>query len=224
MPHGEVLSSPLRSAPSQSRVARTYERIAPLYDVLDAPYEWSWKRRLRAELFARARGRLLDVGVGSGCNIPFYPEGVEVVGVDLSRRMLERTARRAAGGGRRVGLAQMNLLDLGFPDHAFDTVAATFVLLCLPDSLQRPALEELRRVCRPDGRILVLDYRESSNAALRALMRCWSPWLRFAFQGRYDASTECHLEAAGLRPVLRRTFARDSIVLLELCVAPRPAP
>ncbi len=58
-------------------VARAYDRLAPLYDKLDALYEWSWKRRLRAELFRHASGpRLLDVGVGTGCNMPFYPRAV----------------------------------------------------------------------------------------------------------------------------------------------------
>jgi SAM-dependent methyltransferase len=96
--------------------------------------------------------------------------------------MLERAARRARAIGSDVPLAQMNLLDPAF-DGAFDTVVATFVLLCLPDGLQLAALRELRRVCRPDGRILLLDYRLPSYFALRAMMRLLSPWLRWAFHG-----------------------------------------
>ena len=80
---------------SARAVSRTYDRMAPVYDALDAIYEWSWKRRLRAELFRHARGRVLDVGVGTGCNMPFYPPSSEVVGIDASRGMLERAKERA---------------------------------------------------------------------------------------------------------------------------------
>jgi ubiquinone/menaquinone biosynthesis C-methylase UbiE len=201
---------------TSERCVRAYERIAPVYDLLDAAYEWSWKRRLRARLLRHARGRILDVGIGTGCNIPFYPAASEVVGVDLSGRMLRRARLRAAEHGRVVHLAQMNLLDLAFPDGHFDTVLATFVLLCLPAELQAPALRELRRVCRPGGVVLLLDYRLSSNPGLRLAMRCLSPWLRWAFAGSYDPSTERQLEHAGLRPAHRRAVLHDSATLLVL--------
>ena len=109
-------------------------------------------------------GRILDVGVGTGCNIPFYPEGSKVVGIDMSERMLDRARERARELGRPMTLRPMNLLSLDFPDASFDTVSATFVLLCLPDELQEPALRELRRVTKPGGRVLLLDYRRSAKA------------------------------------------------------------
>lgn len=201
---------------TSERCVRAYERIAPVYDLLDAAYEWSWKRRLRERLMRHARGRILDVGIGTGCNIPFCPPGSEVVGVDLSGRMLRRARERAQEVGREVRLARMNLLDLALPDGHFDTVLATFVLLCLPAELQAPALRELRRVCRPGGVILLLDYRLSSNPGLRLAMRCLSPWLRWAFAGSYDPGTEYQLEHAGLRPAHRRNVLHDSATLLVL--------
>ncbi|MEO1019331.1 MAG: class I SAM-dependent methyltransferase, partial [Pseudomonadota bacterium] len=127
-------------------VQSTYNRIAPLYDLLDAVYERSWKSKLRAELFARAGGKLLDVGVGTGCNMPFYPKSADVVGIDASRSMLARARKRAQKLGVDIDLREMNLLNLNFDDGQFDTVVATFVLLCLPEELQRPALIELGRV------------------------------------------------------------------------------
>lgn len=205
---------------SQRSIVRTYERIAPVYDVLDAAYERSWKGRLRAELFSFAGGRILDAGIGTGCNIPHYPPGSEIVGIDGSRRMLQRAGRRARAAGRSMELFEMNLLQLDFPDHAFDTVVATFVLLCLPEHLQLPALRELRRVCRPMGRVLVLDYRLSNDPAMRLCMRCLSPWLRWAFAARYDAGTDRYLEAAGLDATTRRSFMRDSVTMQVL--EPRP--
>jgi phosphatidylethanolamine/phosphatidyl-N-methylethanolamine N-methyltransferase len=200
---------------------RTYERIAPLYDVLDAPYERSWKQRRRAALFRHANGRILDVGVGTGCNMPYYPPDSEVVGVDLSRGMLKRASERAAGLGRPLPLAQMNLLDLAFADHSFDTVVATFVLICLPTQLQLPALRELRRVCKPTGRLLILDYRLSSDPAMRLLMRCLAPWLRFAFGGRYATNPDGAIADAGLCLTSRRAYRREAVVELIIERDPR---
>lgn len=197
-----------------AEVVRTYDRMAPVYDALDAIYEWSWKRQLRAELFRHAHGRILDVGVGTGCNMPFYPGDSEVVGIDSSRRMLAEAKQRAARLGRKVELREMNLLRLDYPDQSFDTVVATFVLLCLPEALIPGALAELARVTRPDGRLLLLDYHLSSRPAARLWMRCFSPWLRWAFAARYDAGTERHIEAAGLEVLERRAFAVDSVTMI----------
>jgi phosphatidylethanolamine/phosphatidyl-N-methylethanolamine N-methyltransferase len=204
------------SGVAQQDCVRTYDRIAPLYDLLDAVYERSWKGRLRAELFAHARGRVLDVGIGTGANIAHYPRECAVVGIDSSRGMLERAADRARSRRRALDLFQMNLLDLAFADHTFDTVAATFVLICVPKELQLDALRELRRVCRPDGQILILDYRLSSRPVMRVLMRTLSPWMRFAFAGRYDAGTEDHVASAGLQVVECRSLMRDAVRLLVL--------
>lgn len=202
-------------------VLRAYERIAPVYDLLDGVYEWSWKRRLRAELFAHALpGRLLDVGVGTGCNMPFYPRDTRVVGIDASPAMLARARARARRLGRPVELRPMNLLELAFEDGAFDTVVATFVLLCLPDELQLPALRELARVTRPGGRILLLDYHRSSRTAVRWWMRLLSAWLRWAFAARFDPTTERHLAEAGLEPLVHAHRMGDAVTLLVL--EPRP--
>jgi ubiquinone/menaquinone biosynthesis C-methylase UbiE len=220
-------TTPLRTASTQAdaadpaaesarAVSRTYDRMAPVYDALDAVYEWSWKRRLRAELFRHARGRVLDIGVGTGCNMPFYPSGSEVVGIDASRGMLERARERAKVLGRHVELREMNLLRLAFPDASFDTVAVTFVLLCLPDELQRPALEELRRVLKPDGRILILDYHRSSRKHVQFWTKAMARWLRWAFAARFDPATERYVDAAGLAVEERRSLMSDGVAMLVL--------
>ena len=79
-----------------------YERIAPLYDLLDSVYELTWKGQLRGHVFEGLTGRVLDAGVGTGCNIPYYPAGAEMTGVDLSPGMLRRAEarRKKAGQGR----------------------------------------------------------------------------------------------------------------------------
>src|SRR4051812_46007887 len=91
----------------------------------------------------------------------------------------------------------MSLLSLDFPDASFDTISATFVLLCLPDELQEAAPRELRRVIRPGGRVLILDYRRSAKPDLRLLRQCLKPWMKWAFAATCDATTERYLSAAG---------------------------
>lgn len=198
------------------RCLRAYDRIAPVYDLLDAAYERAWKARLRAELFRHARGDLLDVGVGTGCNLPFYRHLGSVVGVDLSPAMLAKARRRAEKLGIGARLEPMNVLDLQFPDASFDTVSITFVLLCLPEALQLPALQELARVCKPDGQILVLDYQRSSHVGMRLLGRVMSPWMRWAFAGRYDADLAPWLAPAGLRIALQCSYLKDAVTLMVL--------
>src|SRR5689334_9236413 len=109
--------------------------------------------------------------------MPFYPRGELAVGIDLSPGMLARARERARALGLEVELRPMDLLRLNFPDDSFDTVTATFVLLCLPDELQLPALRELARVVRPDGRVLILDYHQASTWPARLWAKAMSGFL-----------------------------------------------
>ena len=216
MQHARAIATSAHTLAEVEACQRTYDRIAPIYDLLDGIYEQAWKRRLRRALFRHAHGRLLDVGVGTGCNMPFYPARAVVTGIDTSAGMLIKARQRARALGLAIDLRACNLLALEFADASFDTVAVTFVLLCLPDALQVPALSELRRVCRPDGRVLVLDYRRSEKAGVRLWMRCLAPWLKWAFAARFDPAIEHHIEAAGLRIVERGTFMGDGVMMLVL--------
>jgi ubiquinone/menaquinone biosynthesis C-methylase UbiE len=209
------MSPAVETEDATREVVRTYDRIAPLYDILDGIYERTWKSRLRRELFEHALpGRLLDAGCGTGCNMAFYPPGAEATGVDSSREMLARARRRADELHLSVRLEPMNLLRLDLPEAHFDTVACTFVLLCLPDRLIPGALAELIRVCRPGGRVLLLDYHQSSRSGMRTWMRIMSPWLRRIFAGRYDVDLERHVAQSGLRVLQRRTYGADAVTMI----------
>ena len=86
-----------------------YQRIARFYDLLDLPFEYSRYRHIRPLLFRGLSGRLLDAGVGTGRNFPFYPRGAEVVGIDLSPAMLARAERRRGTAAASVQLQQMDV-------------------------------------------------------------------------------------------------------------------
>src|SRR4029077_2857147 len=94
-----------------------YERIAPLYDLLDLPFEYSRYRKIRPLLFQGLKGRVLDAGIGTGRNIQFYPPEAQVIGIDISPAMLARADRRRVSLGADVELHQMDVTHLAFEDQ-----------------------------------------------------------------------------------------------------------
>src|SRR5690349_11176080 len=128
-----------------------YQRIAALYDVLDLPFEHRRYRALRPLLLEGMAGKILDAGVGTGRNFPFYPAGTEVIGIDISPAMLTRARRRTGQARAQVELREMDVTRLDFPDRYFDNAVATFLFCVLPNELQTTALTELKRVLKPGG-------------------------------------------------------------------------
>src|ERR687885_298079 len=132
-----------------------------------------WERRLfgdtRAWVCQQATGEVLEVAIGTGLNLDFYPEGVRLTGVDFSPAMLAQARERALKLGRTVELVEGDAQALGFPDRSFDTVVSTFSLCSVPDD--RQAVAEMRRVLRPGGRLLLGDHVASSAPWARAVQR-----------------------------------------------------
>ncbi len=197
--------------PPRGTARRTYQRIARLYDLLDLPFERGRYAQLRSTLFAGLDGRLLDAGVGTGRNIPHYPPGAAVIGIDLSRAMLARAGKRRDALGRDVPLAEMDVLRTGFPDASFDAVVASFLFCVLDDDLQRPALEELARIVKPGGELRLLDYCRSERPWRRLVMGLWAPWVRWAYGAAFDRDTRRHIEPAGLE-LVSDSFLIDDIL------------
>lgn len=211
---------PERSPPEQSPPEQSpYARIARLYDLLELPFEYLRYRPLRRRLFAGVRGSLLDAGVGTGCNMDFYPPGSQVVAIDRSPEMLARARRRSRRSGRAVELREADVRATGLPGDRFDFIVATFLFCVLSEADQLPALRELRRVCRPEGEIRLLDYTWSRRPVRRLVMRLWAPLIRRLYGASFDRDPARHAEAAGLRVVEERFLYSDIIRMVVL----RPA-
>lgn len=192
---------------------RRYQRIAPVYDAIDLA-ELTFKRALRPRLFEGLGGRILDAGVGTGRNMPFYPRDARVTGLDISAGMLARAARRAGSLGIAVDLVEGDILRTGFADAEFDAVVATFLFGTLPDEWQRPALAELARILKPSGEIRLLDHVYSRRALWQVYMKLWLPWERLVYNGGFDRRTDAYAPAAGLRIVRDELVFKDMVRLL----------
>ncbi len=131
------------------------------YDPLSARWEERHGAELRRKLLALARGRVLEIGVGTGLSLPHYPPVDELVATDPSEPMLRRARRRAAEAGRDVTFVEAPAEQLPFEDDSFDTVVSMVVLCTVQD--QRRALQEIRRVLRPDGALLFSEHVRSEN-------------------------------------------------------------
>lgn len=137
---------------------RAWDRRAAGYDNMGDRGERLAIGDSREWICSRARGRTLEVAVGTGRNLPRYRESVELVGIDLSPNMLAQARRRAHALGRRVELCEGAAEHLPFPDASFDTVVCTLGVCAVAD--RATAIVEMRRVLRPGGLLLLLDHAE----------------------------------------------------------------
>jgi ubiquinone/menaquinone biosynthesis C-methylase UbiE len=142
-------------------IQRKYDRFARWYDLSDIVLVVLGVPALRRALLRRASGRTLEVAVGTGRNLPLYPGDCQITAVDLSPGMLEIARRRAARAGRPVAFARMDAEALAFPDRSFDTVVSTLSTCTFLHPVA--ALREMSRVCRPGGRILLLEHGRSDR-------------------------------------------------------------
>ena len=190
-----------------------YQRIAWAYDLLDLPFEYGRYRKIRPQIFRGLSGRILDAGVGTGRNFPFYPLGSEVVGIDLSPGMLARAERRRPLATASVVLRQMDVTRLDFPDRSFDAAVATFLFCTLPDDLQVAGMRELGRVVKPGGIIRCLEYARPSGGLRRAMTHLWEPWINWAYGAGFDRQTEKRAPEAGLQ-LFESRFVHDELIKL----------
>ncbi len=153
------------------RVRRITDKLAPGYDQQMNLVEKILFGDGRAWVCSRAHGEVLEIAVGTGRNLPYYPTDVTLTGIELSPAMLALARARANQLGREIDLHGGDAQALPFPDESFDTVICTLALCSIPND--RMAVHEVRRVLRPGGYFLILEHVRSSMRAIRAVQRLW---------------------------------------------------
>ncbi len=131
-------------------------------------------RPWRQKLWALVHGsRVLEVGVGTGKNMPYWPRDANVTAIDLTPGMLDRARQRGAELHLKADLRLGDVQALDFPDASFDTAVATFVFCSVPDPIL--GLRELRRVVKPGGQIILLEHMRSRNELVGKIMDVFNP-------------------------------------------------
>ena len=189
-------SKPDPSATEATR--RRYQRLSSIYDVMEGLAERRY-HPWRTKLWEQVPGsHILEVGVGTGKNMSFYPAGISITGIDLTLGMLQRAQKRADDLGlkSRVDLHLGDVQELEFPSAAFDSAVATFVFCSVPDPVL--GLRELKRVVKPDGRVLLLEHMRSPNLFLGAVMDFLNPLIVRMMGANINRQTVENVRKAGL--------------------------
>jgi phosphatidylethanolamine/phosphatidyl-N-methylethanolamine N-methyltransferase len=180
-------------------VERVYEKLSKVYDLIFGPTLHPGRIAAIQKMGTRPGDRILEVGVGTGINTSLYPRNCQITGVDLSSSMLEKARERVAREGlRNVRLLEMDAANLKFADGSFDIVYAPYLISVVPDPVQVAC--EMRRVCKPGGKIIFLNHFRSANPILSRLERAISPFtVHIGFKS--DLDLPGFLAQADLQPI-----------------------
>lgn len=191
---------------------KRYNRIAPIYDLMEWFVERASFRKWRTMLWDQVDGdEVLEIGVGTGKNIPYYPSNAQVTSIDLSEVMMSYAKRRAKELPREVNFQLMDVETLTFPDNSFDTAVASFVFCSVP----RPVagLGEIGRVVKPGGDIWLLEHVRINRPIIGLLMDVLNPIIVRLMGANINRQTVKNVETAGLK-VLSVTDLQGKLVRL----------
>jgi ubiquinone/menaquinone biosynthesis C-methylase UbiE len=191
-----------------------YDRIAHIYDAMEWILETCFFRRWRRKLWSAVpAGRVLEIGVGTGKNIPFYPKGAEVTAIDLSERMLARARRRADSTKSKAVLRVMDAEHLELEDATFDAAVATFVFCSVPDPVV--GLREMGRVTRPHGDIWLMEHVRIDKPLIGRLMDGLNPIAVRLSGAHINRRTVENVQLAGLELSGVENLSDDLVKLIH---------
>ena len=161
----------------EAHESKLYSDFAPLYDKIFGKIYYSRLKRVIEDLHIPTGAKVLELGAGTGTSFPAYPRHCEVVGIDLAPDMLARAREKIQENGwTHLTVMEMDALNLEFPDDKFDYVMAFHVVTVVPDPTRM--MEEAKRVCRPGGRIVIVNHFTTDFPLLGALTEALDPMTR----------------------------------------------
>jgi len=200
------------------RIRRIYEKEAPKFDRTMGRWDRILFAGNREWVCAQASGEVLEIAIGTGRNLSFYPDEIRLTGVELSPPMIEITRERAEELGREVDLRLGDAEALEFADESFDTVICTYSLCTIPDD--RAAVREAKRVLRGGGKFVLAEHVRSPVGVVRGVEKLIEP-LAVRFGGDHLTREPLeHLEAEGFTV---DQVKRSKLGIVELVSAQKPA-
>ena len=197
-------------------VAKVYENLASVYDLVFGPTLHPGRIEAIRKMKIQPGDSVLEVGVGTGINLSMYPSSCAITGVDLSAPMLNKAHERILNKRlRNCRVMEMDAAQMAFPDESFDIVYAPYLISVVPDPVR--VAQEMRRVCRRGGRIVILNHFKSKNPLMSRIETAISPLtVHIGFKADLDLSA--FLTQAALTPVSTDKVNIPKMWTLVTCV------
>src|SRR5699024_5078769 len=170
----------------------------------------------RKNLLEKLHGNVLEVGVGTGANLTYYPTDVHVTGIDFSPKMLTKAYAKVNKSKPKIVLREMDVQQMDFPDNTFDLVVSTCVFCSVPDPIQ--GFKEIRRVVKPEGKILMLEHMRSESYFAGIILDLINPLTVRIIGANVHRNTIKNIENAGLN-IEKQSFLMTSI-MRKLIISP----
>ena len=174
-----------------------YDLLAPIYNLMEWPMEQMLFRKWRNNLWSKVKGpEVLEIGIGTGKNMPFHPTGIRITGLDISAGMLEKARSFIHKHQiKNVVLNEADAQQMPYPDNSFDSVAGTFVFCSVPDPVR--GLREALRVAKPGGALYLMEHMLAQRKWLAGVMDKVDPVFHYVSGVHIARETVKNIEKAG---------------------------
>ncbi|UZQ48920.1 class I SAM-dependent methyltransferase [Clostridium kluyveri] len=194
---------------NSEKIRKRYNRASKFYDILESPMEMMSLKEWRINLMKELKRKVLEVGVGTGKNIEYYPDNIDITAIDFSEKMLGKAREKAQKYNKQVTLLQMDAQDMDFQDNTFDMVFTTCVYCSVPDPIK--GLKEMRRVCKPNGKIIMIEHVRSEKKILGLIMDILNPIVVNTYGANINRKTVQNVYNAGFGSIKVKDLYSDIV-------------